>query len=251
MQNADMPPPSLRAMPSASTCSSSGGYTGLSAARETAQAGRSTLVSTPAKSAPGVRAATEARSPTASSPHSILEGEVRRGVGLSASAARGIDAVPYLRSLAKQQVDCDWREDGCFFGAHTARHYVQMARDAENQPRGLEQRISVVPKRNNTARSPAISITEVACTMTMASVDPPVCCSAVSAGALDGRGMGRGSLPGRRHHPIRDGFEAPGHRAESFIARQVLLATNGLLGSAIPCSAASHRHRRYQLRPSP
>jgi hypothetical protein len=43
-------------------------------------------------------------------------------------------------------MDCGWREDGCFFGAHTAKHFTKMVRDAENQPRGLEQRISIVPK---------------------------------------------------------------------------------------------------------
>jgi len=54
----------------------------------------------------------------------------------------GLDAVTYLKSLAAQGADCDWREAGCFFGAHTERHFRLMARDAENQPRGLEQRIA-------------------------------------------------------------------------------------------------------------
>ena len=34
--------------------------------------------------------------------------------------------------LAAQQVDCNWRADGCFFGAHTPRHFKRMALEAEN-----------------------------------------------------------------------------------------------------------------------
>ena len=104
-------------------------------------------------SAPGAPAATAARSPTASSPrsHSLRESTARTcAFGI---CREGLDAVAYLRSLATQEIDCGWREDGCFFGAHTPRHFERMAREAENQPRGLEQRISVVSPSGTAPRN--------------------------------------------------------------------------------------------------
>ncbi len=62
-------------------------------------------------------------------------------------AAKALEAVAYLQArLPPRRIDCDWRESGCFFGAHTARHFTRMARDAQHQPKGLEQRITVVPR---------------------------------------------------------------------------------------------------------
>jgi glycine/D-amino acid oxidase-like deaminating enzyme len=42
----------------------------------------------------------------------------------------------------RARLDCDWRPRGGFYGAHTARHFAAMAAQAENQPRGLEQRVT-------------------------------------------------------------------------------------------------------------
>ncbi len=80
-----------------------------------------------------------------------LQALVRRSSSALHGAARafaicreGFEAMDYLRSAVRAGVDCDWRECGCFFGAHTPRHFELMARDARNQPAGLEQRITVV-----------------------------------------------------------------------------------------------------------
>src|ERR1700676_3881487 len=147
MQNAEMPPPSSRPLPSQVDVLIVGaGYTGLSAARETAQAGRSTLVLDAGELGAGCSSRNGGQVAYSIKP-SFNSLKAKFGADLAFRICReGLDAVAYLRTLAKQRGDCGWRENGCFFGAHTARHYEQMARDAENQPRGLEQRISVVPK---------------------------------------------------------------------------------------------------------
>src|SRR5580700_7727872 len=147
MQNADMALPSSRPGPSRVDVLIIGaGYTGLSAARETAAAGRSTLV----LDAGGMGAGCSSRNggqvaysikPSFNTLKAKFGADVAFGI-----CREGLDAVAYLRSLARQPVDCGWREDGCFYGAHTARHYERMVRDAQNQPRGLEQRISAVAK---------------------------------------------------------------------------------------------------------
>src|SRR5664279_3207364 len=147
LENASLPPPAERPLPGGVDVLIVGaGYTGLSAASETAAAGRSTLV----LDAGGLGAGCSSRNGgqvAYSIKPSFTALSARFGAELAFKICReGMDAVAYLRSLSMQHIDCDWREQGCFFGAHTARHFAMMVRDAQHQPRGLEQRISVVPK---------------------------------------------------------------------------------------------------------
>jgi len=121
------------------------GYTGLSAARETAAAGRSTLVLDGGALGTGCSSRNGGQVAYSIKP-SLATLQAKYGADVGFRICReGLDAVAYLRSLARE-IDCGWRGDGCFFGAHTARHFERMARDAENQPRGLEQSISVVSR---------------------------------------------------------------------------------------------------------
>jgi glycine/D-amino acid oxidase-like deaminating enzyme len=121
------------------------GYTGLSAARETAAAGLSTLVleagsvGTGCSGRNGGQVAYSLKPPFTQL--RALYGEQRA----FAICREGFDALSYLRSLATT-LDCEWRECGCFYGAHTPRHFKAMVRQAQHQPRGLEQRIMVVPR---------------------------------------------------------------------------------------------------------
>src|SRR5580692_3478418 len=121
------------------------GYTGLSAARETAAAGRRTLVLDAGALGAGCSSRNGGQVAYSIKP-SFDDLKAKFGADVAFRICReGLDAVTYLRSLALG-ADCDWREAGCFYGAHTEKHFSRMARDAENQPRGLEQRISVVGK---------------------------------------------------------------------------------------------------------
>jgi glycine/D-amino acid oxidase-like deaminating enzyme len=40
----------------------------------------------------------------------------------------------------------DWRAAGCFYGAHTARHFDLLRRAVDEQPRGFEAAVRVVPR---------------------------------------------------------------------------------------------------------
>jgi glycine/D-amino acid oxidase-like deaminating enzyme len=124
-----------------------GGYTGLSAARETAAAGLSTLVLEAGHIGTGCSGRNGGQVAYSLKPSfarlSVLHGRERA----HAICREAFEATAYLRSLATRQgVDCDWRECGGFYGAHTRRHFERMVQEAEHQPKGLEQRISVVPK---------------------------------------------------------------------------------------------------------
>jgi len=251
MQNADMPPPSSQPLPSRVDVLVIGaGYTGLSAARETAQAGRSTLVLDAGEMGAGCSSRNGGQVAYSIKPsfHTL---KAKFGADSAFGICReGLDAVAYLRSLATE-IDCDWREDGCFFGAHTARHYRQMARDAENQPRGLEQRISVVSKADQHSEI-ASDFYHGGCVYhDDASVDPTRLLLALLGRARDGGARVMDRCPVGAINPTRDGFEALTPRGVVH-ARQVLLATNGYSGPLSPW----HRRRvipigSYQIATEP
>jgi glycine/D-amino acid oxidase-like deaminating enzyme len=132
------------------------GYTGLAAARETARAGRSTLVldaaaiGAPAGSGCSSRNGGQVAYSIKPSFATLARrhgSEVARGICME-----GLRAVEHLRALASQEhLDCDWRPTGGFHGAHTPRHFAAMVREAQQQPEGLEQRIRVVPRSAQSA----------------------------------------------------------------------------------------------------
>jgi glycine/D-amino acid oxidase-like deaminating enzyme len=123
------------------------GYTGLAAARETAAAGRSTLVLDAASVGAGCSSRNGGQVAYSIKP-SLESLTARHGADLAFRICEeGVRALENLRALAlEQNLDCDWRPCGGFYGAHTARHFAAMAAAAQHQPRGLEQRIRVVPK---------------------------------------------------------------------------------------------------------
>ena len=252
MQNADMPAPSSRPLPGRVDVLVIGaGYTGLSAARETANAGRSTLVVDAGDVGAGCSSRNGGQVAYSIKP-SFNSLKAKFGAERAFGICRdGLGAVAYLRSLAKQQVACGWREDGCFFGAHTAKHFEQMARDAENQPRGLEQRISVVPKADQHAEIASAFYHGGCVYHDDASVDPTRLLLALLRRAADAGASVVDRCPVSAIKPIRDGFEALTPRGVVH-ARQVLLATNGYSGPLSPW----HRRRvipigSYQIATEP
>jgi glycine/D-amino acid oxidase-like deaminating enzyme len=145
----------------------------------------------------------------------------------------GLDAVTYLRSLATKEIDCGWREEGCFFGAHTPRHFAAMVREAENQTRGLEQRIEIVAKADQ-HREIASDFYHGGCVYPDdASVDPTRLLLALLRRALDSGASVADRCPVEAISRTRDGFEVSTARG-IVRARQVLLATNGYSGPLSP-----------------
>jgi glycine/D-amino acid oxidase-like deaminating enzyme len=252
MENAAMPPPSAQSLPSRVDVLVIGaGYTGLAAARETAAAGRRTLV----LDADAVGAGCSSRNGgqvAYSIKPSFKSLKAKFGADRAFRICReGLDAVAYLRSLATQQIDCGWREDGCFFGAHTARHFTAMAREAENQPHGLEQRISVVAKAEQHGEI-ASDFYHGGCVYhDDASVDPTRLLLSLLRRALESGASVVDHCRVDAIQSVRDGFEVLTPRG-TVQARQILLATNGYSGPLSPW----HRRRvipigSYQIATEP
>ena len=252
MQQAAMPPPSAEGLPGRVDVLVIGaGYTGLSAARETAAGGRSTLVLDAGDIGAGCSGRNGGQVAYSIKP-SFKALAAKFGADRAFRICReGLDAVAYLRALATQEIDCNWREDGCFFGAHTARHFEAMVREAENQPRGLEQRISVV-RRADQHREIASNFYQGGCVYPDdASVDPTRLLLALLRRARDSGTSVVDRCPVNSIKASGDGFEVLTPRG-AVHARQVLLATNGYSGPLSPW----HRRRvipigSYQIATEP
>jgi glycine/D-amino acid oxidase-like deaminating enzyme len=226
------------------------GYTGLAAARETAAAGRSTLVLDAGAIGNGCSSRNGGQVAYSIKP-TFDELRAKHGADVAFRICReGLDAVNHLRTLAKES-DCGWRDDGCFFGAHTPRHFARMARDAERQPRGLEQRISVVSKAQQ-RREIDTDFYHGGCVYhDDASVDPMRLLLAMLRRAADAGACVVDRCAVSAIQPAGDGFDVLTARG-TVQARQVLLATNGYSGPLSPW----HRRRvipigSYQIATEP
>ncbi len=227
------------------------GYTGLSAARETASGGRSTLVLDAGEFGAGCSSRNGGQVAYSIKPSfDALTGKF--GADRAFRICReGLDAVEYLRSLAAGQVMCNWRSDGCFFGAHTAGHFRAMAKSAENQPRGLEQRIDIVHERDQRGEIDSDFYHGGCVYPDDASVDPTQMLLGLRRRALESGAAVQDACPVIALARTRNGFEA--HTPRGIVqARQVLLATNGYTGSL----SGWHRRRvipigSYQIATEP
>jgi glycine/D-amino acid oxidase-like deaminating enzyme len=252
MQNASMPASSTQPLPARVDVLVIGaGYTGLSAARETASAGRSTLVLEAGELGAGCSSRNGGQVAYSIKP-SFESLKMKFGADRAFRICReGLDAVEYLRSLASQQIECDWRADGCFFGAHTAGHFRAMVKGAENQPRGLEQRINIVRKAEQREEIDSDFYHGGCVYPDDASLDPTRLLLGLWRQARDSGASVLDRCPVTAVERSRDGFTARTPRGV-VEARQVLLATNGYTG---PLSAW-HRRRvipigSYQIATEP
>lgn len=124
-----------------------GGYTGLSAARETARAGRNTVVIDAEAIGWGCSSRNGGQVSTSIKPaFSDLSGKHNEDLAFRIRR-EGINALDFTRDLIRSEgIDCDWRQVGRFHAAHTRKHYDALAAAAKDQPKGLEVAMEMVPK---------------------------------------------------------------------------------------------------------
>jgi glycine/D-amino acid oxidase-like deaminating enzyme len=227
-----------------------GGYTGLSAARETAAAGLTTCVLEAGSIGTGCSGRNGGQVAYSLKPSFAKLRSLYGAERAFAICREGFESLDYLRALCRE-LDCDWRECGCFFGAHTPRHFERMAYEARHQPAGLEQRISVVPKAEQREEIGSEFYHGGCVYHDDASVDP----MKLLLGLLDrARRAGAAVLEECAAQAIRRtraGFEVSTSRG-TVEARKILIATNGYSGP----SSAWHRRRvipigSYQITTEP
>jgi glycine/D-amino acid oxidase-like deaminating enzyme len=210
------------------------GYTGLSAARETAAAGAATWVLEAGAMGTGCSGRNGGHVAYSIKPSFARLASIHGKDKAFAICQEGLQAVDYLRRLANEAgVDCDWRQRGCFYGAHTPRHFEAMVRDAHNQPRGLEQRISVVPRSEQHAEIDSDFYHGGCVYHDDASVDPMRMLLALLRRAEDAGVTVRDHCRVLALQPAGDGFAVLTEHG-MIQARKVLIATNGYSGPLSP-----------------
>ena len=120
------------------------GYTGLSAARETAAAGRSTLVLDAGALGAGCSGRNGGQVAYSFKP-SLATLSARYGEKRAYEICHeGRAALDYLRTLATSGgIDCDWRQRGCFYGAHTRaslQNHGEGRAPSDARPRAADHR---------------------------------------------------------------------------------------------------------------
>jgi len=227
------------------------GYTGLAAARETSAAGASTWVLEAGALGSGCSGRNGGQVAYSIKP-TLAALTARHGQKRAfAIAQEGRAAVDYLRGLASAGLDCDWRARGCYFGAHTPRHFAELARAADHQPPGLEQRISVVSKTDQRTEIDSDFYHGGLVYHDDASVDPMRLLLALLRRAEERGTVVRDHCMVQSIKAQRSGFNVLTSEG-SVRARQVLIATNGYSGPLSPW----HRRRvipigSYQLATEP
>ncbi len=125
------------------------GYTGLNCAIQTARGGRSSLVIDSQTIGWGCSSRNGGQ----------ISGEIKPGYDeltrkygsdrAFALTKEARNALEWIKSfIESEQIDCDLRHCGRYLAAHNPRQFRQLVRRAENQPRGLEQSLSIVQRQD-------------------------------------------------------------------------------------------------------
>ncbi len=215
------------------------GYTGLSAARETALAGRSTLVLDAGPIGGGCSARNGGQVAFSIKPsHGRLT--ALHGARIATRIYQeALESVADLKSLARdERLDCDWRDVGCFVGAHTPRLFGALVHEAESQPQGLELPFRVVPRARQAEEIDTALYHGGVLYPADAAVHPAKLVRALHARAEAAGAEFRAHCAVSAIERSASGFEVRSARG-TVRALQVLVATNGYTGSFAPW----HRRR--------
>ena len=123
------------------------GYTGLSAALQTARGGRETVVLDAMDAGFGCSTRNGGQISTSVKP---AYAELARQYGPELAfriCKEGLDSLAWVREfVTAENIDCDFRVVGRFHAAHKASRYEALAQRLVNQPKGLEVEAHMVPR---------------------------------------------------------------------------------------------------------
>ena len=210
------------------------GYTGLSAAHETAKAGRSTLVLDAGHFGDGCSGRNGGQAAYSIKP-TLAQLTQRHDAQRAMDICReGFAALDNLRSLAREEkLDFDYRAVGAFYGAHTRKHFEALLQEAEHQTTGIDQRISVVSRADQSREIATDFYHGGLVYHDDAAVHPAKLLIAMLARARRAGAAVVHRCAVRALQRTATGFELQTERG-TVQARQVLIATNGYSGPLSP-----------------
>ena len=125
------------------------GYTGLNCAIQTARGGRDTLVIDSQSIGWGCSSRNGGQISGEIKPG---YDELRRKYGAEQAFAltkEARNALDWIKSFVEaEKIDCDFRQCGRYSAAHNPRQFRQLVKQAENQPKGLEQSLTIIDRNN-------------------------------------------------------------------------------------------------------
>jgi glycine/D-amino acid oxidase-like deaminating enzyme len=210
------------------------GYTGLSAALQTARGGRDTLVIDADDAGWGCSTRNGGQISTSIKP-SYEELTKRHGAERAKSLIKeGQASLAWVADfVAVEKIDCDFRIAGRFHAAHNPVQYEALARRAANQPKGLEVDVEIVPRAEQHRELGTDAYFGGVVYTRHASVDPARFHQGMLARA---REAGARVLPRCAATAITresDGFRVATTRGV-VAARNIMIATNGYTGGLTP-----------------
>ena len=210
------------------------GYTGLSAARETARAGMHTLVLDAGPIGGGCSGRNGGQVAYSIKP-SLAQLSRRHGADVAARIrVEGTLATQNLRALAAAgSLDCDWRANGGFHAAHTRRHYEAMQREVDAQATDVSGRMTLVAPQDVATELQSPRYHGGVVYHDDASVHPVRLVRSLDTRAVEAGATVQGHCAVRAVERTGDGF-AVRTGSGTVQARKVLLATNGYTGPLSP-----------------
>jgi glycine/D-amino acid oxidase-like deaminating enzyme len=210
------------------------GYTGLHAALQTARAGRHTLVLDAEDAGWGCSTRNGGQVSTSIKPGLDLLARRHGEAQAREILLEGRRSLAWMGEfIGAEKIDCDWGVVGRFHAAHNGPQFEQLARAAQNQPRGLEVPVQVVPRAEQHAELGTDAYWGGVVYAQHASLDP----ARYHQGLLD-RVQQAGAGIASRCAVTR--IERDGERFRvvtprgTVQARNVVIATNGYTGTLTP-----------------
>ena len=210
------------------------GFTGLSAALQTARGGRETVVLDAEDAGWGCSTRNGGQISTSVKPsHAELSG--RHGPDIAFRILKeGQNSLAWVADfVAAEGIDCDFRVVGRFHAAHSPARYEALARGIAAQPRGLEVDAHVVPRADQRQELGTDAYFGGVVFARHASIDP----ARLHQGMLD-RALAAGARVAPHCAATAIHRDTAGFRIDtaqgSIAARNVVVATNGYTGTLTP-----------------
>jgi len=237
---ADKPGPAVDVLPSQVDVAIVGaGYTGLCAAIQTARGGRATLVLDAEQPGWGCSSRNGGQIGTSIKPGYAQLAAKHGGKKAFAILKEGHHALNWIEEfIAQEEIECDFKVSGRFNGAHNPSSYERLAKNLDEEQKGLETNAYMVPRSEQRSEIDTDKYYGGVVSPNDASVNP----AALLKGQLKSAQAAGANVVG--HCPVaniersKDDFllTTPKGKVK---ARDVIVATNGYTGSVTPW----HRRR--------
>jgi glycine/D-amino acid oxidase-like deaminating enzyme len=210
------------------------GYTGLAAAIELARGGRQVVVLDAEDAGWGCSSRNGGQVSTSIKP-SFSDLEALHGRDIALRIRReGMSALDWLADfIEREKIDCDWERVGRFHAAHNPAAFETLARDAVNQPKGLEVEVFVVPREDQRREIGSDRYYGGVVYPAHASLHPAKYHLGLLARAQSAGAQIVTHCPALSIQHESDGFRLATPRG-NVLARDVLVATNGYTGTLTP-----------------